>query len=64
MVVPRLITFVWIKYMGKEADFMFTVPVGITFWGSGGDEPLIIYLFLPVVSRRNWRDPWTIRGSD
>ena len=50
--------------MGKEADFMFTVPVGITFWGSGGDEPLIIYLFLPVVSRRNWRDPWTIRGSD
>ena len=31
MVVPRLMIFLWRKYMGKEADLIFTVPVGIPF---------------------------------
>ena len=64
MVVPWIMTFLWRNHMGKEADLMFTVTVGIPFWGFGEHEPLIITLFLPVVSWRNWRGPWKIKGSD
>ena len=39
--------------MGKEADLLFTIPVGITCWGLGEHEPLIIDLFLLIVSHRN-----------
>ena len=52
------------KQMGKEADFLFTVIVGIPFWGLGEHEPLIIALFLPVVSFSNWRGAWTIKEID
>ena len=50
--------------MGKEADFLFTITVGMPFWGSREHEPLIIALFIIVVSCRNWRGTWTIIGSD
>ena len=40
--------------MGKEADLLFTVPIGMSFGVLGEHEPLIIALFLPVVYRRNW----------
>ena len=43
---------------------MFTVTVGISCWGLGEHEPLIISLFLPIVSRWNWKGPLTIRGID
>ena len=41
---------------------MFTVPVRITFWGLEEHKPLIIALFIPVFSIRNWRGPWTIKN--
>ena len=47
--------------MGKEAELIFTVPVGMTFWEWGEHEPIIIALFIPVVSHINWRGPWTIK---
>ena len=50
--------------MEKEADFLFTVTVGMKFWGLGENEPLIITLFLSVVSCRNWRRHWIIKRSD
>ena len=50
--------------MGNELSFMFTFPVGITCWRLGEHESLIIALILNCVSRRNWRGPWTIKGSD
>ena len=50
--------------MGKEADLLFTVTVGIIFWGLGEHEALIIPFFIPVVYYSNWRIPWTIKGSD
>ena len=49
--------------MGKEADLLFTVIVGMPFWGFGEHEPLIIALFIPVVYCSNWSIPWTIKGS-
>ena len=55
--------FLWRKQMWKEADLLFNFPVMIPFGGLGEHEPLIIALFLPNVSCRNWNGPWTIRGS-
>ena len=43
---------------------MFTVTVGMPFWGLVEHEPLIIALFLPVVSCSNWMIPYTIKGND
>ena len=50
--------------MGKGADLLFTVTVGIPFWVLGEHKPLIIALFIPVVSFSNWRGPWTINEID
>ena len=50
--------------MEKEAKFLFTVTVGMPCWGFREYEPLIIALFLLIVSRRNWKGPWIICGSD
>ena len=43
---------------------MFTVPVGMPYWGLGEHEPLIVDLFVPIVSCRNWKVTWTIRGIE
>ena len=48
--------------MVKEADIFFTIPVGIPFWGLEKHEPLIVALFLRIVSHREWRGLWNIRG--
>ena len=50
--------------MGKEADFLFTVPVEMPFGGLGKHAPLIIALFIPIVSIRNWKVSETIHRSD
>ena len=47
--------------MGKEADLIFTVPVGIPFQGLGEHELLMIALFLTIASLRNWMAPWIIK---
>ena len=52
------------KQMGKESDLLFTVTVGIPFWGLGEHESLIIALFLPVVHCINLRGYWKIKGID
>ena len=64
VVVPRLMTFLWRKNTVKEADLLFTVPVGNYFWTLEENETLIIALFLPIISCRNWRGPWMIKGSE
>ena len=50
--------------MVKEAELVFTVPVIMQFWRLRENELLIIDLFLPVVSSRNWRGDWSIKGID
>ena len=50
--------------MGKEAYLLFTVTVGMSFWGLGEYETLIITLFLPVFSCNNCRGHWKNKGSD
>ena len=31
---PQLMILLWRRKMVKEADLLFTIPVGIPFWGS------------------------------
>ena len=50
--------------MGKEVDLLFNVPIGMPFMGLGEHEPLIIALFLPVVTHSNCRVTWIIQGSE
>ena len=50
--------------MRKEADLLFTIPVGMPFWGLEENEPLIVAFFLPIISRRECRGPWNIRGRE
>ena len=63
-VVPRLMEFLWRKQIGKEDYLLFTVIVGIPFWDLGVHEPLIIALFFPIISLRNWRRPRKIKVSE
>ena len=44
--------FVWKKKTGNEEVLLFTVPVGVPFLGMYEHEPIIVDLFLPVVSCR------------
>ena len=64
MVVHRLMILSWRNKMGEGADLLLTVPVGVPCWGLGEHEPLILYLFHPIVSRRKWKGPCTIREID
>ena len=52
------------KQIGKDSDLILTVPVRMPCWGLGEHEPLMIALFMLIVSRKNWKGPWIIRGSD
>ena len=63
MVVPQIKIFLWRNMMGEEVGFIFTVLVGMPFGGLGEHEPLIIFLFLTIVLRRNWKVPWNIHRS-
>ncbi|KAL7527171.1 hypothetical protein ACHAXR_001836 [Thalassiosira sp. AJA248-18] len=47
-VVPRLMTHLWRKSLGKDADVIFNVKVGNHFWGSSQHEPLIVAIVLPT----------------
>ena len=52
VVIPFLMELLWRIHMGKDADILFTIHVGMPFWTSEEHEHLIVALFLPIVSRR------------
>ena len=37
--------------MGKEANILFNVPVGMPFWVRGEHEPMLVDLFLPIITQ-------------
>ena len=50
--------------MSKDADIMFTVNVGASFWPTSMHEPLIILIVFPISYASNHRGPWTLQGSN
>ena len=50
--------------MRKEAELFFSIPVGTNFWGLVENYPIIVALFLPIVTHREWGYTWNVRGRD
>ena len=62
--VPRLMTQLWRKALSKDADLVFTVEAGASFWPKGMHEPLIVLVVLPLHFVPHYRGPWVMRGGE
>ena len=62
--VPRLMTHMWQRDLGKNADVFFLVPVGVPFWGATQFEPLIVAIVFPLAHVRDYNGPWAVKGTD
>jgi hypothetical protein len=63
-VIPRLMTHMWRKDLGKDADVLFTIPAGANFWASGQFEPLIVAIVFPLAHVPRYTGPWLVKGTD
>jgi hypothetical protein len=45
--VPHLMTHLWRRDLGKEADILFNIPAGVPFWGARLYEPLTVAILFP-----------------
>ena len=63
-VIPRLMTHMWRKNLGKDADVLFTVPTGVKFWASCQFEPLIVAIVFPLAHIPRYTGPWLVKGTD
>jgi hypothetical protein len=61
--LPRLMTHLWRKQLKKDADVVFTLSAGSSFWPRSMHEPLIVLIVLPFAYVENYRGPWTLRGD-
>ena len=48
-VVPHLMAHLRRKQLSKDADLIFTVKAGLSFWSFSMHEPLIVLIVLPLV---------------
>ena len=62
--VPRLMTHMWRRDLGKNADVFFLVPAGAPFWGSTQFEPLIVAIVFPLAHVRDYRGPWSVKETN
>ncbi len=62
-VVLRFMTHMWRRDLGKNADILFTVPAGVTFWGGTQLEPLIVAIVFPLAHVSDHTGPWAIKGT-
>ncbi len=63
-VVPRLMTHLWRKNLGKDTDVLFTVPAGANFWASGQFKPQIVAIVFPLAHLPRYTGPWLVGGTD
>jgi hypothetical protein len=61
-VISRLMTHMWRKVLGTDADILFTIPAGVTFWASGQFEPLIVAIVFPLLTYQGTLDPGWLEG--
>jgi hypothetical protein len=64
LVVPRFMTHLWRRNLGRTADVLFTIPAGVPFWGSAQFEPLIVAIVFPLAHVSSYTGPWTVKGTD
>jgi hypothetical protein len=53
--IPRLMTASWRKLLGKICDFVFTVPLGVSFWHESHFEPLVLGIYFPLLPFSPWQ---------
>ncbi len=63
-VVPRFMTHMWRRDLGKNADILFTVPARVPFWGGSQFKPLLVAIVFPLAHVSNYTGPWLVRGTD
>ena len=63
-VVPRFMTHMWRRNLGKSADVLFTVPARVPFWGAPQFEPLIVAIVFPLAHVSTYTGPWSVKGTD
>ena len=56
--VPRLMTHLSRKQLSEDADVIFTVKAGSSFWPCSIQEPLIVLVILHLVHVQHYSGPW------
>jgi len=59
IVIPKLLTPLWLKQMNKACDFVLTIKNTHSFWPESMCEPLILGICFPYIPCR----PWQIRRT-
>jgi hypothetical protein len=59
ILIPRLFTSRWWKYLEKVCNLIFTIPLGSEIWYLTNFEPLIAGIYLPLSRHK----PWNLRGT-
>ncbi len=62
--VPRLMTHLWWRDLGKEAGIFFNVPAGVPFWGAQQYEPLTVAILFPLSHAPSHTGPWVVKRTD
>ena len=57
-------THLWRKQLSKDADLIFSVPCGPTFWPQSMHEPLVILIVLPLHHVNRYQGPWLVKATD
>jgi len=59
IVIPRLMTTLWLKQLNKAADLIVYLPNKYSFWPHAMHEPLVIAFCFPFLFYR----PWQLKGT-
>ena len=62
-VVPRFMTELWRRDLGRSADILFTVPAGVPFGGASQFEPLIVAIIFPLSHVSSYTGPRSVKGT-
>ena len=62
--VAHLMTHLWRRDLGKEADILFNIPAGVPFWGARLYEPLTVAILFPLSHVPSYTGPWVVKGTD
>ena len=52
ILIPRLMTPIWLKQCNKAADCIFHIPASHPFWPSSKFEPLFVAILFPYIRHR------------
>jgi hypothetical protein len=56
ILIPRLMTVVRRKLLGKICDLIFTVPLGADIWPHHHCKPLVVGCYFPLLKHKPWRN--------